>query len=111
MPFGELRGLEPYKRTATFDQNTVPAALLNSHSTKPGVWGLICVLSGQLRYRITDPRREATEQVLTSTSEPGLVVPTLLHFVEPIGNVEFFVEFWRVPAPVAPDFEKSLTDA
>ena len=111
MSFVELRGLEPYKRTATFDQHTVPAALLNNHSTKPGVWGLIRVLSGQLRYRITDPRREATEQVLSAAGEPGLVVPTLLHFVEPIGNVEFFVEFWRAPAPVAPAFDKSLTDA
>ena len=111
MSFVELRGLEPYKQTAIFTENTVPAGLLSDHSTKPGVWGLIRVLSGQLIYRITDPRREASEEILTSTGEPGLVVPTLLHCVEPKGNVEFFVEFWRAPAPAARDLETSLSDA
>jgi tellurite resistance-related uncharacterized protein len=36
-------GLQPYKRTATFTEATVPAALLNDHSTKEGAWGLIHV--------------------------------------------------------------------
>lgn len=111
MSFVELRGLEPYKRTALFTESTVPAGLLQNHSTKEGVWGLIRVLSGQLIYRITDPRREAREEILTPTGEPGLVVPTLLHCVEPQGNVEFFVEFWRAPTPAARDFEMSLSDA
>lgn len=107
----ELRGLEPYKRTATFTEETVPAALLGEHSTKAGVWGLIHVVSGHLRYRIVDPRREASEQLLTPQSEPGLIVPTLLHRVEPLGNVEFFVEFWRAPEPATQERILSLSDA
>ena len=111
MSFVELRGLEPYKRTATFNEDTVPDALLGEHSTKAGVWGLIHVLSGQLRYRITDPRREPREQLLTPAGGPGLVVPTLKHKVEPMGKVEFYVEFWRVPEPATQDHVLSLSDA
>lgn len=86
-------GLEPYKRTATFTETTVPAALLGDHSTKSGAWGLIHVEEGALRYLVTDPRRNSTERILTPESEPGIVEPTILHRVEPVGTVQFHVEF------------------
>lgn len=86
-------GLEPYKRTATFTDTTVPAALLGDHSTKSGVWGLIHVEAGALRYLVTDPRRTPTERILAPESEPGIVEPTILHRVEPVGAVRFHVEF------------------
>jgi tellurite resistance-related uncharacterized protein len=79
----------PYKRTPVFDQDTVPAGLRRSHSTKAGVWGVIQVLEGRLRYRIYEP---ASEQIL-SPGGPGLVWPAQLHEVEPLGPVRFFVEF------------------
>lgn len=107
----ELRGLEPYKRTPTFTETSIPAGLLGEHSTKEGVWGLIHVLSGQLRYYITDARREGSEQLITPTSEPGLVVPTLVHRVEPVGKVEFFVEFWRAPQSALEESSRNLVDA
>ena len=88
-------GLRPYKRTATFTEDTVPAALLADHSTKHGVWGLIHVEEGVLRYCVTDPRRAPSERFLTAGREPGLVEPTVLHRVEPIGAVRFSVEFLR----------------
>ncbi|WP_082745956.1 DUF1971 domain-containing protein [Sphingomonas sp. CCH5-D11] len=90
-------GLEPYRRTAVFTQDTLPAALRRDHDTKPGVWGLIHVLSGALCYRITDPRREPAERVLTPGTPPGVVEPTILHHVEPAGAAEFQVEFHRAP--------------
>lgn len=85
----------PYKRTATFSEASVPAGLLHDHSTKAGTWGLIRVEEGQLRYEVTDPRREPTSRVLTPDSEPGVVEPTILHRVQPIGAVRFHVEFLR----------------
>ena len=91
-------GLEPYKRTATFTDTAVPAALLGDHSTKSGVWGLIHVEEGALRYLVTDPRRTPTERILTQESEPGLVEPTILHRVEPVGPVRFHVEFLHAPS-------------
>jgi len=89
--------LEPYKCTAAFTQSTVPAGLLADHSTKDGVWGLIHVEEGKLRYLVTDPRRASTDEVLTPDTARGLVEPTILHRIEPIGAVTFHVEFLRDP--------------
>lgn len=88
-------GLEPYKRTPTFTEDTVPAGLLSEHSTKDGVWGLIKVEEGSLRYVVTDPRRAPTQTLLTPEGEFGIVEPTILHRVEPIGAVRFHVQFLR----------------
>jgi tellurite resistance-related uncharacterized protein len=88
-------GLQAYKRTPDFTEATVPAGLLHDHSTKEGTWGLIRVEEGQLRYLVTDPRREASERVLTPGTAAGVVEPTILHRVEPIGPVRFHVEFLR----------------
>jgi tellurite resistance-related uncharacterized protein len=93
-----LDGLQPYKRTATFTEATVPAALLNEHSTKEGAWGLIQVEEGCLRYFLTDPRRPPLVRDVTPESEPVLIEPTILHRVEPIGAVRFHVQFLRAEA-------------
>ena len=98
----EMPVLESYKRTSTFTENSVPAGLLAEHSTKERVWGLIHVAQGRLRYFITDPRREPEEYVLDPGTEPGVVEPTILHRVEPIGHVEFQVEFLRAPIDGGP---------
>ncbi|HYP79655.1 MAG TPA: DUF1971 domain-containing protein [Steroidobacteraceae bacterium] len=83
-------GLTAYKRTPTFDQETLPAGLRRQHSTKAGVWALIHVVEGSLRYRILDP---PSEQILTAAA-PGIVRPGQLHEVEPLGPVSMFVEFY-----------------
>ncbi|HEY7977242.1 MAG TPA: DUF1971 domain-containing protein [Rhizomicrobium sp.] len=88
-------GVQPYRRTAVFTQDTVPAGLLKAHSTRDGVWALINVLEGELIYRVTDPRRPASQRVLTPHTPPGVIEPTILHAVEPLGPVRFFVEFHR----------------
>ena len=43
---------EAYKSTPVFDETTLPAALKREHRTKPGVWGVIRVLSGRVRYQV-----------------------------------------------------------
>ncbi|MDB5829019.1 MAG: hypothetical protein JWQ73_3239 [Variovorax sp.] len=80
-----------YKRTPDFTEMTVPAGLRADHRTAPGVWAKIQVQEGQLRYRVPPL---AVDTVLTP-GEPGIVVPQVLHSVEPIGAVRFFVEFYR----------------
>lgn len=87
--------VRPYRRTDSFTEATVPAALLKAHSTKAGTWGLIHVEEGRLAYRLKDPRRTEDERVLTPESAPGVVEPTILHEVEPLGSVRFHVEFHR----------------
>lgn len=81
----------PYKRTSVFDQDNLPAAFSRDHRTKPGVWGVIHVLEGELAYTITTPR---DEQIL-NPDMPGIVRPEQLHHVQPLGKVRFFVEFHR----------------
>ena len=89
---------KPYRRTAVFTETTVPGGLRQAHTTKAGAWGAIHVLEGRLAYRITDPRRPASESILTPSGTPGVVEPTILHEVEPLGPVRFFVEFHHTDA-------------
>jgi tellurite methyltransferase len=86
----------PYKRTPELDELSIPAALKKDHSTKRGVWGVIHVLAGRMRYIVEPPL--ASERIL----EPavlGIVVPEVLHRVLPDGEVRFFVEFHRKSQP------------
>ena len=80
-----------YKRTPLFTEATVPQGLLKDHATKDGVWGVIHITEGQLRYVV--PTRQI-DAVLDS-SQTGIILPTELHRVEPVGKVMFYVEFHR----------------
>lgn len=86
----------PYRRTDTFTETTIPAALLKAHRTKQGTWALIHVLEGRLAYKIVQPGRPSSHEVLTSTTPPGVIEPTILHEVAPLGAVRFYVEFYRL---------------
>ena len=88
-------GLVHIRSTPLFTQDTLPSGLRADHCTKEGSWGSIRVTSGSLRYEVCDPRRPPSSVVLTPAGPPGIIEPTILHRVEPIGAVEFLVEFWR----------------
>ena len=90
---------QPYRRTVVFTETSIPPGLLKAHTTKEGAWALIHVLEGRLAYRVIDPRRLTSETVLTPQAPPGVVEPTILHEVEPLGPVRFFVEFHRTQKP------------
>ena len=85
--------VEPYKRTPVFDENTLPAGLRKEHRTKPGVWGIIRVLEGRLRYQVIDPPCE----MVLEPGRPGLVQPDQPHRVEPLGPMRMQVEFYSEP--------------
>ncbi|QLF93225.1 DUF1971 domain-containing protein [Pseudomonas sp. ABC1] len=89
-----------YRRTADFDEQSLPAALRKDHATKPGVWALIHVLEGELRYCVADWGLD----VVLVPGQPGIVAPQVLHFVEPRGAVRLFVEFHAAPGegPASP---------
>ena len=82
----------PYKRTPEFTEESVPAGLLNSHQTKELVWAKIVILEGRLQYTIHGPEQEV---IILDDSVYGVVEPTVLHEVKPLGNVRFYVEFHR----------------
>ncbi|MEX2375555.1 MAG: DUF1971 domain-containing protein [Dehalococcoidia bacterium] len=84
----------PYRHTPVFDENTLPAGLRREHRTRPGVWAVIRVLDGRLRYEIFEPASE----VILEPSHPGLVLPDQPHLVEPLGPMRMQVEFYnRLP--------------
>lgn len=84
--------VRPYKQSAVFDETTMPAGLRRRHCTKPGVWGVIRVIDGRLRYRVLDSGAES----ILDPGHPGIAQPKQLHEVEPLGRVRFFIEFHSV---------------
>lgn len=88
-------GLVAYRRTPVFTETTLPAALRRRHMTRAGVWGLISVVEGRLRFRRLEPLVETT----LDPTAPAVVAPEEPHEVEPIGEVRFFVEFYAAPKP------------
>lgn len=81
-----------YKKTAVFDENSVPSGLLKEHRTKKNVWGKINVIEGKLLYTI---QSNPIETVELSPDLFGVVEPEVEHFVKPLGHVKFFVEFLK----------------
>lgn len=80
----------PYKVTPVFDAQTLPEGLQKAHRTAAGVWGIIRILEGQLRYVIEDTSVEA----ILTVDQPGLVLPQQFHHVQALGPVRMQVEFY-----------------
>lgn len=85
--------VQAYRKTPVFTETTIPAGLLRDHSTKPGTWGLIHVISGDLRLHFAE---DGTPERL-APGRPGVLPPEALHRVAADGPVRFFVEFFREP--------------
>ena len=85
-------GVAPYSRTAEFSAESIPENLRRSHRTKAGTWAKIVILEGALRYRILEP---AVREFDLSADRHGVVAPEQRHEVEAVGDVLFYVEFYR----------------
>lgn len=81
----------PYRRTAVFTESSIPAGLLEDHSTKAGVWARIVVVEGTLRYHVESLGRTFDLTV----DHRGIVISEVRHHVAAVGPVRFFVEFLR----------------
>lgn len=84
-------GLTPYRQTPVFTIDTVPPGLLRDHRTKAGVWGVIHVAKGRVRYTISP----AGEDVVLNPGYPGVIEPEVPHHVLLLDEGSFYVEFWR----------------
>ena len=84
-------GLASYSRTRLFDETTMAKGLMKDHSTKAGVWGVIHVVEGALRYSI--PAQD--EEFTLTPGRNGVVEPEVFHHISPVGAVKFYIEFWR----------------
>jgi tellurite resistance-related uncharacterized protein len=88
-------GYVPYRRTAAFRSGSIPEGLLRQHETKPGVWASLLVSSGALDFIELLGAGERRTRV--DAGGRAVIRPRVLHRVEPNGDVEFCVEFWRSP--------------
>lgn len=80
-----------FKTTPEFTEETLPEGLKNNHQTGPGIWGKIVVREGKLLYCVMSK----DIKVELTPDRPGIVVPELLHRVEPVEHVRFCIEFYR----------------
>ena len=85
-------GLEKYSNSPVFTENTLPQALLKTHSTKAGVWGLAKVLAGSICYV---PGNDIGEALLLQAGNWVVIRPQESHRVEICGPVNFQIEFFR----------------
>ena len=83
-----------YSETTVFTEKSIPEKLLLLHDTKPGVWGRIVVLEGQLDYIVLGPPERRAR---LCPDRCGVIRPTELHRVALVGAVRFKVEFLKVP--------------
>lgn len=88
-------GLRVVRTTPTWDEGSMPAGLRRAHRLGRGIWGLVRVQEGQVRFRAdTDPPLE----VIVGPDGAQAIPPETEHDVEPQGWVRFFVEFLDRPA-------------
>lgn len=81
----------PYGASPIFDEQSLPDALRKDHRTKPGTWGVLRVLAGEVRLIFLDPPSEH----LVTPDNPVIIPPQATHYVVPIGPMTMQVEFYR----------------
>ena len=90
--------LVKYKTLPTWSETTLPKTFQTKHNTKAGTWGKITIEAGQLQYESLD---EAGAVLATTVLTPDhcdfLIAPGVWHRVEPLGEVQCFVEFYCQP--------------
>lgn len=83
--------ISPYSSSPVFDERSLPNALRNDHRTKDGTWGLLRVLTCEVRLVFVDPPR----QFIVTPDTPAVIPPQATHFVEPLGAMTMQVEFYK----------------
>jgi tellurite resistance-related uncharacterized protein len=85
--------VQPYKHTQTFTQATTPKGFLKQHSSRAGIWALLCVEKGQLEYVITESGYERT--IFLHVGESAVVAPEHKHYVSPSRSCAFHMIYYR----------------
>lgn len=86
-------GLVCYRRTPHFSSDNVPPALLSAHSVKPGVWGMLRVVKGRVRYCLDGNARTS---LIVPEGGAAVIAPGVSHHIELLDAVStFFIEFHR----------------
>lgn len=86
-------GAECYKTIGPFLQADIPAGLLREHSLKPGVWGVLTLIEGRLRFVWDDG-----SGVYEDLRAPARIIvpPTVLHHLDELADAVITIEFFRL---------------
>lgn len=84
-----LNGLAQFSMTREFTVESVPAALLSAHRTAKGVWAKINVVQGRVLYTVQDD-----VSYILSPDRAGVIEPQKPHFVTPVEDAVFYLEFF-----------------
>lgn len=76
------------RRSRTFTETDIPAALRSRHVIPDGAWGRLHVLRGHLRYRVLS---EPAHEVHIHPGQWADIAPGTAHAVEPVGKVAFYL--------------------
>lgn len=89
-------GARPYRRIGPFAADAIPAGLLRCHDLKPGVWGLLSVEAGAIRFCWDDAAGGSRRLAAGDTM---LIPPAVPHHLERQGPVTIAIAFCAVEAP------------
>ena len=81
------QGAQPYRRTPTVNEATVPEGLLKAHATKDGVWGVVGVLEGRELETRYDLHNTGENTVLVRTQEAFYYPGEVCALVPPVEDI------------------------
>ena len=97
-------GLVLVRTTPVFDNDSVPAGLLNSHQVADGVWGRLVVHTGSVGFVFDD---DPDQEIAIDAGGHVVIPPTRLHHVLLDGPATFAVEFYREPTDTSSELEST----
>ncbi|MEL7333688.1 MAG: DUF1971 domain-containing protein, partial [Cyanobacteria bacterium J06560_2] len=90
--------LVKYKTLPIWSETTLPKTFQAKHNTKAGTWGKITIETGQLQYDSLDEAGVVLSTlILTPNHRDFFIAPGAWHRVQPLGEVQCFVEFYCQP--------------
>lgn len=82
-------------KVRSFNEQTVPAAILSEHSTGPGRWAKLTVESGSLSFVDLSGGSRSAE---LAAGDQHIIAPEAPHRLELHGAVEFTLRFYAEPS-------------
>ena len=87
-----------YRRIGPFDRTSLPKGLLHEHRLKAGTWGVLRILSGNIRF-VWDDAGHEHEAALVGPAQSVIIPPGVSHHLEiPAGDVVVEIEFLEAEA-------------
>ncbi len=84
-------------RTPTYDQDSVPEELTQSHINEGSSWSMVHVLEGAVELYCEDKLPGVAQRL--ARRNPGIIEPGERHYLKVCGPVRFYVQYFKDPNP------------